>query len=290
MKAELLITSILLTVLIYSCKSDNSDEIENAQIAAAKSDGILTLVSEEDISIAPHSTRVTEVFGTYTDGYNCFILEAIDKVQSTAPDGGGYFASVSAVPPETPIGYPLSLFGNRLFEPQRKTSYCSGSSYAVFIETMNMIFPDGAERLTEDRLESLNIVEKDGGRREDNIKFWGKWNDDGFGNHFALVQYSRIGRVIEPRNARPGDFMNISWKSGNGHSVVFLGWHISRDGKWNVVYWASQKSTNGLGIGIASLDRIKNVMIVRVTDPENLFTFDPSKETKRNIEGMTLNF
>lgn len=65
------------------------------------------------------------------------------------------------------------------------------------------------------------MQEPDGGRREDEIKFWGKWNDDGFGNHFALVQYSQMGTTIKPIHARPGDFMNISWKKGGGHSVVF---------------------------------------------------------------------
>ncbi len=282
---------LLFAALIFmiACKDSEENKFQSSG-HEAKSDGILTIVSQADISIAPHSTRVTEVFGTYTDGYNCKVLEAIDKVQASAPDGGGYFASVSAVPPETPIGYQLKLFGNNLFEPKRKTSYCSGSTYSVFIEAVNFIYPDGAEKLSDDRLESLMIVEKDGSRREDNIKFWGKWNDDGFGNHFALVQYSRIGRVIEPKNARPGDFMNISWRSGNGHSVVFLGWYFDGAGDWNVVYWSSQKSTNGLGIDVVPINRIKDVMIVRLTNPENIFTFDPLTETKRKIEGMKIVF
>lgn len=283
--------NLMLILLLFSACKESEEQIQfDSSGHPTKSDGILTIVSQSDISTAPHANNVTEVFGQYTDGYNCRILEAIDKVQSTAPNGGGYFASVSAVPPETPIGYQLKLFGNNLFDPKRTSSYCSGSTYAAFIEAMNSIYPDGSQKLSEDRLEALMIVEKDGSRREDNIKFWGKWNDDGFGNHFALVQYSRMGRIIEPKNARPGDFMNISWRSGNGHSVIFLGWYLDSSGDWNVVYWSSQKSTNGLGIDVVPTNKIKDVMIVRLTNPENIFSFDPQTETKRNIEGMKLIF
>ncbi len=78
--------------------------------------------------------------------------------------------------------------------------------------------------LSPERLEAIRMQEPDGGRREDLIKFWGYWNADGFGTHFALVQYSRMGQEIRPAQLRPGDFVNISWKTGLGHSVIFLVW------------------------------------------------------------------
>ncbi|MBT9589054.1 hypothetical protein IV102_37315 [bacterium] len=83
-----------------------------------------------------HSSHLQR-FGTAACGYNPFVLQAIDEVQRTAPDGGGYFTGIKAEPAESPLGYPLRLFGLGLLEPPRTTSYCSGSSYTVFIEAVN---------------------------------------------------------------------------------------------------------------------------------------------------------
>src|ERR1700759_1822169 len=106
-------------------------------------------------------------------------------------DGGGQFISVDANPPESPIGYDLKLFGQPLLSAPRKTSYCSGASYTVFIEAMNLQFPDGSAKLSPDRAESLRMQEPDGSRREDGVKFWGLWNDDGPGSQEAALQYAK---------------------------------------------------------------------------------------------------
>ena len=140
-------------------------------------------------------------------------------------------------------------------------------------------------RLSADRYESLRMQEPDGGRREDQIKFWGKWNDDGWGTQYALVQYSGMGEEISPERARPGDFANISWTSGLGHSVVFLGW-FKRDGQLGMVFWSSQKSTNGFGdVVMCPLSKVKSVKIVRLSHPENVFTFDVQKTVIRDLPG-----
>ena len=130
------------------------------------------------------------------------------------------------------------------------------------------------------------MQEPDGGRREDEIKYWGKWNDDGFGSHYALVQYSGMGIEVKPKDALPGDFMNISWKKGAGHSVVFLGWTKDSEGNKGLVYWSSQKGTNGYcDVHLETLDRVKDVKIVRLTNPENVFTYDVEKTVNRKIPG-----
>ena len=108
-----------------------------------------------------------------------------------------------------------------MLAPTRTTSYCSGSSYAAFVEAMDRLL---WRPLDPARSELLRMQEPDGGRREDGTKAWGWWNADGFGCDFALVQYLGVGERIPVRDARPGDFMNVSWRSGLGHSVVFLGW------------------------------------------------------------------
>ena len=245
-------------------------------------------VDTTDIAAERQNLKHESAFGKYVEGYNLLVLKAIDIVQAHAMDGGGYFTGMKAKPTESPIGYELKLFGKSLLNPPRTTSYCSGSSYGVLIEALNLIFPDGASLIPDDRYESLRMQEPDGGRREDQIKFWGKWNDDGWGTHYALVQYSGMGEEIAPERARPGDFANISWTSGLGHSVVFLGWFKNNE-QLGMVFWSSQKSTNGFGdVVLCPLSRVKSVKIVRLTHPERVFTFDVHQTVNRDLSGDTI--
>ena len=248
-------------------------------------DGAWLVLPDSEASLGPHHTRHAQVFGKYVTGYNAQVLAAIDKVQSSQPEGGGYFTGPKAKPAESPIGYPLALLGQPLLTPPRSTSYCSGSSYSAFIEAINLIYPDGAKRISPDRLEALRMQEPDGERREDGVKFWGHWNDDGPGSQYALIQYSGAGSEIKPIHARPGDFMNIDWKSGLGHSVIFLGWYKDSDGGKHVLYWSTQKGTNGLGDQISPLAKIRSIKIVRLTNPEKLFTFNVSAPVNRKVAG-----
>jgi len=230
-------------------------------------------LSMEESSLPAQHTRHLEIYGKHAVGYSKDILAGIDIVQKTAPDGGGYFADIKAVPLEAPIGYNLQIFGKILQTVQRKTSYCSGATYAAFIEALNLLFRD-ADSLTFGRYEALRMLEMDRTRREDGIKFWGRWNDDGPGTKFALVDYADMGEVITLKEARPGDFMNISWVKGGGHSVVFLGWYEDENNKY-IRYWSSQKATNGLGDQLLPIDRIHSIVAVRLTQPVNLFSFTP---------------
>ncbi len=243
-----------------------------------------------DLRLGKHHTQHNEIFGKYACGYNKYILEAIDSIQSKFPDGGGYFIGLKADPPESPIGYDLSLFGKPLLKAPRTTSYCSGSSYAAFIEALNLIYKDSNKTLSNENYEAMRMQELDNSRREDKVKFWGNWNADGYGNHFALVQYSKMGEVIEPKDARPGDFMNISWKSGNGHSVVFLGWYVDSDKDTNAVFWSSQKGTNGLADLFVNINSIAEVKFVRLVNPDFIFynKFDNNVDYK--IKGNTIEF
>jgi hypothetical protein len=253
-------------------------------------DEVRWLVPREAQDAPAHHTQHEELFGHGIDGYNLAVLRAIDVVQTSAPNGGGYFTGIKAQPPESPIGYPLALFGKHLLVPPRTSSYCSGSTYSAFIEAMNIILPDGAEKLSPQRHEALRMQEPDGSRREDGVKFWGHWNDDGFGSQFALVQYADMARQIKPISARPGDFMNISWTSGLGHSVIFLGYQLDKDGHKMIRYWASQKDTNGLGDQSSAIEKIKEVKIVRLTKPQNIFTFQIDKLVNRKVVGDTIDW
>ncbi len=247
------------------------------------------LLSEKDLSKDAQNLNHLKNFKKYAKGYNLAVLRAIDSVQAHAMNGGGYFIGKDSTPTESPIGYELKLFGHSLINPPRTTSYCSGSSYTALMTSLNYILPDGSKKISKDRLEAVRMQEPDGGRREDWVKFWGIWNADGFGSQYALVQYSKMGKNIKPIDAMPGDFMNISWKTGIGHSVVFLGWYIDKDGTKNVVYWSSQKGTNGMGDQVVPLSRIKEVKIVRLTNPKNLFKFNINQSVDKKVPGDKIN-
>jgi len=252
---------------------------------ATADNGTWLFLDTTDIPSLHQHTNHEAMFRKYVGGYNLLVLKAVDIVQAHAMDGGGYFTGMKTRPTESPIGYELKLFGKSLLTPPRTTSYCSGSSYGVLIEALNLIFPDGASLIPDDRYESLRMQEPDGGRREDEIKFWGKWNDDGWGTQYALVQYSGMGEEVIPERARPGDFANIAWTSGVGHSVVFLGWYKKND-QLGMVFWSSQKSTNGFGdVVMCPLSRVKSVKFVRLTHPERLFSFDVQQQVNRDLPG-----
>jgi len=271
-------------ILLVNC------ERRHLILQPTKDDGSWFILSERNLPTRPQHLHHARRYGRRVCGFNYFVLKGIDKVQATAPDGGGYFTGKDAKPTESPIGYELQLFGKPLLAPPRSTSYCSGATYGAFIEAMNLLYPGGEDSLKFDQYEALRMQEIDGGRREDGIKFWGHWNADGFGNHFALWQYSGIGREIKPANARPGDFLNISWKKGGGHSVIFLGWYKSKKGEKSLVYWSSQKATNGYGDQVIPLERIANIKIIRLTNPEKVFSFNPGTLVTTRVPGDVINF
>ncbi len=269
---------LLIFFAFFSCMS--SKPISHP----CRDDGRLLLLTEDDLRLGAHHTRHFETFGKYANGYNLAILQGIDVVQAHALDGGGYFVGKDSIPTESPVYYDLELFGKPLLKAPRNKSYCSGATFAAFIEAMNILYPDGQKRLTPERFEALRMQEPDGGRREDMVKAWGYWNADGFGNHFSLVQYLKMGDVIRPQQLRPGDFVNISWKSGLGHSVIFLGW-VQQDTLKSMLYWSSQRATNGYGDQIVPLSRIKELKAVRLMRPENIFRYDPEATVDIHIPG-----
>lgn len=213
--------------------------------------------------------------------FNQSILRAVDEVQKSAPEGGGYFIGVKAVPAESPIGYNLCFFGRELLNAPRTTSYCSGASYAAFMTALQEILEHRPEDLSETVLEAIRLQEPDGSRREDMVKMWGWWNADGPGSLYALTQFSSMGIRIKPEDAVAGDFCNINWVKGPGHSVVFLRWEKTDDGQPGMRFWSSQKSTNGLGDLVVPLSSISGFVFTRLTAPQNLFALDTNKQMKR---------
>ena len=92
-----------------------------------------------------------------------------------------------------------------------------------------------------------------------------------------------MGEEILPKQARPGDFMNISWADGGGHSVVFLGWEGN-----SLRFWASQKATNGLSDQVVKLSRVKEVKVVRLAHPEKVFELKTDAPVDTRVPGDPL--
>lgn len=272
---------LFVVLILISCATSQ----HNRSLLPTSDDGGYFVISKADLPVTgPQHLQHESFFGKYVSGINRAILKGIDIVQAHAMDGGGYFTGKDSIPTESPVYYDLHLFGQPLIAVPRHSSYCSGATYAAFIEALNILFADQADRLSPERLEALRMQEPDGGRREDLVKFWGYWNADGFGDHFALVQYSQMGKEIKPAQLRPGDFVNISWKSGLGHSVIFLAWVVDNN-EHKLLYWSSQRATNGYGDQLVSLDRIKELKAVRLSRIQNLFTFNINQPVSLDVPG-----
>ena len=239
------------------------------------------LMGMSAVKLPTYHLQHERVFGNYTSEINRAVLAAVDRIQATAPDGGGYFTGVKAVPAESPIGVPLSLFGKPLLNPPRCTSYCSGASYSAFIGALDSTLAERRSDLTPDRQEAIRMQELNGGRREDMVKLWGWWNADGPGSLYALAMYTKMGERIGALDAEPGDFCNINWTNGPGHSVVFLSWDQTPEGEPTMRYWSSQKGTNGLGDQTSQLSSMSGVVFTRLTRPEVIFEFNPTKKMER---------
>lgn len=227
-------------------------------------------------------TKHFETFGESVPTINQAILKGVDEVQSKVPaDGGGYFIGVKADPPECPIGYPLELLSKNLLQPTRGTSYCSGASYAAFISGLNFHLQGSTKELSTEQLEAIRMQEPDGGRREDMVKLWGWWNADGPGSLYALTQFTSMGKRISYFDAVAGDFCNINWVKGPGHSVVFLGWEETSEGQPGMRFWSSQKSTNGVGDLTVGVSTIAGVVFTRLTNPDAIFDLKPTFKMER---------
>jgi hypothetical protein len=241
----------------------------------------LTLLTVVGVKLPTYHLQHERVFATGTNEINRAVLAAVDRIQATAPDGGGYFTGVKAVPAESPIGVPVSLFGQPLLSPPRCTSYCSGASYSALIGALDSLLAPRSSDLTTERQEAVRMQEPNGGRREDMVKLWGWWNADGPGSLYALAMYTQMGQRVGALDAEPGDFCNINWVKGPGHSVVFLGWDSTAEGEPTMRYWSSQKGTNGLGDQTSTLASMSGIVFTRLTRPEALFEFDPNKKMER---------
>ena len=242
----------------------------------------LTMPYRMPVSAVPtyHISHLRK-FGFGVPEANRAVLHGVDIVQATAPDGGGYFIGLKADPPESPIGYRVTFLERPLLSPPRCTSYCSGASYAAFVTALDLLLGESGLRVSDEVQEAVRMQEPDGGRREDTVKLFGWWNADGPGSFYALCGFSEMGVRVSPKDALPGDFCNINWVKGPGHSVVFLGWEKTAEGEPGMRFWSSQASTNGLGDKTVPVSSIAGFVFTRLTAPAKLAALKPNMKMER---------
>ncbi|MFT7520376.1 MAG: hypothetical protein ACI9MC_002521 [Kiritimatiellia bacterium] len=252
-------------------------ETYDAPASATRSDGAWWVLQPHESRSPTHHMGHERLFGDGVDGINLLVLRAVDDVQQRAPDGGGYFIGISAEPTESPVGQPLQMYGRSMLSPTRSSSYCTGATYAALLGAVERAVPEG---LDEVRLEALRLQEPDGSRREDERSVWGWWNADGAGGELALVQLVGAGVLVDQIDARPGDFVNISWRGGRGHSAVFLGWTFS-EGQPAMRYWSSNPGTDGYGDQTSLLSDMDALVVVRLRRPAAFKSFQPEGAVRR---------
>lgn len=227
--------------------------------------GSLWLLNEAQASLPAKHTRHESAYGSGAIGEGLWVLRGIDEAQKRAPKEDAWWVGPKEIPLESPVGFPLDLWGRSIFKPERTTSFCSGATYAALLLGMQKQRP-ADPGLTNDAVESLRQTEADGSRRNDQIGFWGVWNGYGAGLYWALTDLTGAGIRVKPEEFRPGDFVQIYWTPKTGHSTVFLGWHQNSKGERFMRIWSSQKGTSGMGDWNVPVKRLFGLVGVRLTD------------------------
>ncbi|MCX7624853.1 MAG: hypothetical protein N2Z21_01355 [Candidatus Sumerlaeaceae bacterium] len=64
----------------------------------------------------------------------------------------------------------------------------------------------------------------------------------------------QVGRGISPDAALAGDFVQIWRHNKSGHSVIFIAWAYSPEGKRvGIHYWSTQEATKGIGFAVEAI-------------------------------------
>ena len=122
-------------------------------------------------------------------------------------------------------------------DPQGRC-YCVGSTWELFMRTLQEELPDHADDLNGlDASELLSF-------RTD----WYVRDLYGPGVGDAVANYALGETVHDLEAVEPGDFLQWWRFDASGHSGVFLGWNRDDDGAISGVrFWACQGSTDGMG-------------------------------------------
>lgn len=149
-------------------------------------------------------------------------------------------------------------YGGQLFsrgDPHGR-AYCCGLTFEVFFRAW--------QRWAEQQQVPFRIGGLD---RDGLLALRKRWFCGGTGRRGPLdaLLPLRLGvQIRDPREARPGDFVQLWRRNKSGHSVIFLGW-VRRGGKRvGIRYWSTQRSTNGIGVQTESFSGKMGVLPSRI--------------------------
>ena len=147
-------------------------------------------------------------------------------VARSFPDGGSYELRGSGVPEDVRFGS-ITILG------KGKSTYCSGFTFAVVMQA-------ATERglLKKKSVDQIRAFQKE---------WYGATKESKQTQCAYAIEKLGIGKPIEFKNARRGDFLQLWRTSGSGHSVVFLEWIKAGGSPIGVKYRSSQPATKGIG-------------------------------------------
>jgi len=147
-------------------------------------------------------------------------------IAQSYPDGGGYELHGSGVPEEI-------RFANTTILGKGKSTFCSGFTFAVVMQAA-----------TERGLLKKKTVDQ---IREFQKEWYGATKESKENQCAYAVDKLGIGKAIEFKNARRGDFLQLWRTTKSGHSVVFLEFVKVGGSPIGVKYRSSQPATKGIG-------------------------------------------
>jgi len=148
------------------------------------------------------------------------------KIANAYKDGGGYKWQGSGVPEDI-------RFDGAQILAKGEATYCSGFTFAVVMKAAE-------ERglLRDKSVEQIRAFQK---------AWYGATKESGETQCAFAVEELGIGKSVDPKKARAGDFLQLWRTNKSGHSVVFLGWVKERGRPIGIKYRSTQTSTDGIG-------------------------------------------
>jgi hypothetical protein len=225
------------------------------------------------------STQPPATFNENRD-LNKLVLE----VMRGLPRGGVYKADAEAL---AALNSAIQIDTGRLcLAPEvANPSFCSGATYLVFLSVIERLAQENGVEIPKTVLEALlpdNL--------RDGIGVWGRWNANGPGTA-RLFDALQLGRNFTSfDHARAGDFMKIFWNDniGNqehGHSVIYFGKYVTKEGVEIVRFWSSNQSTGYDAVDVPK-SKIKRAVFSRLERPSGILRLNRLPRTDDFLASM----
>ncbi len=141
-------------------------------------------------------------------------------------DGGGYEWKGTGVPEDV-------RFGDAVILAKGKATYCSGFTFGVAMKAANQ-----RGLLQGKTIDQVRVFQKD---------WYGVSQESGETQCVYAMEKLGVGKGIEAKNAKAGDFLQLWRTNKSGHSVVFLEWVTDGGKPIGVKYRSTQTATRGIG-------------------------------------------